>query len=160
MATVYCLCGKVGSGKTEYARSLREKANAVVLNVDDLMQPLFGETIERETLDAKFSVCRDYLYRLADQILAAGISMIFDFGFWKREGRREAVERFAGYRVKFVYFPIDDAEQLRRIGRRNESDAKTYSFTPEAVADLNRLFEPPDAAAENIDVDIVPRRPS
>jgi predicted kinase len=141
---VYCLCGKIGSGKSTVSRNLAVSKGAVVFNLDEIMEPLFGQTLGRERYVVNLGICRDYLYRLADRVLELGHSVVFDFGFWSRDDRRQTIERFPDHRVEFVYCPVSDEEQLRRVYRRNESSDKTYAFSSEQLAFLNRFFEEPD----------------
>jgi predicted kinase len=157
MAAVYCLCGKTGSGKTEYARRLRASGKVVVMNIDDLMLTLFGEALDRTAFDEKLAVCLEYVCGLAAQVLDTGVSVVLDAGFWKKSQRRAVAERFIGRRVRFVYLKIGDVEQRRRIDIRNRASGQTGSITPARLADLNALFEPLVAAEEGIEVEVVPQ---
>ena len=42
MAKIFLMCGKICSGKTTYARKLREQNKAVILSADEIMLALFG----------------------------------------------------------------------------------------------------------------------
>jgi predicted kinase len=136
---VYFLCGKIGSGKTTVARRIRAETGAIIFNLDELMEPLFGQTLGRERYVKN-------VFAVADQILGSGLPVIFDFGFWSREERREASERFSGRKTSFLYCPINDTEQRKRVFQRNSSADKTYSFTEEQLSFLNAFFEEPSAS--------------
>ena len=40
MAKVICICGKIASGKSYYAKKLKEKENAVILSTDEVTYDL------------------------------------------------------------------------------------------------------------------------
>jgi predicted kinase len=140
---VYFLCGKIGSGKSWTARRLASRGATMVFNLDELMEPLFGQGLGRELYQRKLAICRDFLFGLADQALTAGLSVVFDYGFWSREDRRQAAERMRSWKQAFVYLPLDETEQLRRVEARNASADRTYAFTPEQLRQLNAFFEEP-----------------
>jgi predicted kinase len=142
--SVYFLCGKIGSGKTTIAREIRADSGAVIFNLDEIMAPLFGQTLGRERYVKNLAICRDFVYRIADQVLDSALPVVFDFGFWSRAERREAAERFSGRKRVFLYCPLDDEEQRKRVFNRNASTDKTYSFTEEQLRFLNAFFEEPD----------------
>ncbi len=141
--TAYLLCGKIGSGKTVAARHIHEETGAVAFNLDQLMEPLFGQTLGRERHVKALAVCAEYAYSIADQILDSGVSVVMDFGFWTRAERRAASERFKGRDVVFVYLAVSDDEQKQRINARNSSIDRTYSFTTDQLSFLNAFFEEP-----------------
>lgn len=141
---VFCLCGKIGSGKTTVARHLAETNKTITFNLDEIMEPLFGQTLGREKYIINLAICQNYVYNLADQILDRGLSVVFDFGFWSREDRRSVAERFSGHNVVFIYCPVSDEEQRARVFARNDSSDKTYSFTENMLKVLNGFFEEPN----------------
>jgi predicted kinase len=142
----YFLCGKIGSGKTTLARRLRAETGGIIVNLDELMAPLFGQTLGRERYVKNLAICSDFVFSVADQILDSGLPVIFDFGFWSREDRLQAAGRFSGRKIAFLYCPIDDAEQRKRVFQRNASTDKTYSFTEDQLRFLNSFFEEPSAS--------------
>jgi predicted kinase len=166
VSVVYCICGKVGSGKSTIAKRIAEREGAIVFDADGLMLPLFGHSLDRRSFDDKLAVCVGYVYGIALQVLAKGLSVVLDFGFWNRYDRAEVVRHFAGFLVRFIYTKIGEKEQLERIVTRNEiasqsrlagrgAAAASYIFTETMVRELNALFEEPDAAEEEIELDIV-----
>ena len=44
MSKVIAICGKVGSGKTYYAKKIMEKHEAVLLSNDELLHDVFPDT--------------------------------------------------------------------------------------------------------------------
>lgn len=141
---IYALTGKIGSGKSHWCRNHLCAGEAVVFNLDSLMKPLFEQTLERPEFREKLEICRNYLYSLADQVLAAGIPVVFDFGFWSREEREALKERFPDIPQDIVYFPIDDEVQWERVEHRHHREKENYPFPRDLLQWLNGFFEEPE----------------
>lgn len=138
-------CGLPGAGKTELAIRLASQRRAVRLTKDEWLWALgstpwdrpTGEKIERE------------LWRLAQEILALGLSVVLDFGLWARTERDEmrTVARGLGVGVELHYLEVPAEELRRRIKVRNQ--APPWDKEPIGRADLNEwlsIFEPPDTS--------------
>lgn len=140
---IYALTGKIASGKSYWSRHRVSEGNAVVFNLDKIMKPLFEQTLERPEFQEKLAICRNYLYSLADQVLAAEVPVVFDFGFWALQEREELRRRFEGIPLEFVYFPIEDNEQWKRVEHRHFRENDSYPFSLELLQWLNGFFEEP-----------------
>ncbi len=147
--TAYLLCGKLCSGKTQYARTLVQAEHAVLLSVDEIMLALYG-TNAGEAHDMLTSRLQGYLFEKAAEILSTGISVVLDWGFWTRRSREWARHFFQerGFLTEMVY--IDPPEEVREgwIAARNAAVAAgTEEAYPvdEGLADkMEALFEEPD----------------
>jgi len=160
MTKVYCLCGKTGSGKSTFGQKLGKEKNAVILNVDNLMHPLFENRLSREEFDAKLKICIDYLLIIAKQILDCHTSVILDFGFWKKRHRLKISDYFKNHEVEFFYLKINTNLQKERIISRNSQADRTYFFTEKMIDELNLLFEEPDPEEEGIRFNIIEINPT
>ena len=154
MYDILCLCGKVGSGKTSYAYELESMGGHIVIGLDLLMQPLFGNSLARNEFDEKRDICIDYIYGIARQIAGKNDTIVFDLGYWTKTSRAYVLKTFRDFRVKFIYFKIDRDIQEQRIMRRNSLEYGTYIFTAKMIDELNGLFEEPDKS-EGIDLEII-----
>lgn len=138
-------CGLPGAGKTELAIRLASQRRAVRLTKDEWLWALgstpwdrpTGEKIERE------------LWRLAQEILGLGLSVVLDYGLWARTERDEmrTVARGLGVGVELHYLEVPADELWRRIEVRNL--APPWDKEPIGRADLNEwmsIFEAPDAS--------------
>ena len=96
MAKAILVCGKVCCGKTTYTASLQANG-AVLLSSDELMRLLFDEYLG-DRHDVLARRVNDYLLQKSLELLAAGVDVVLDWGFWTKEGR-EAVLDF--YRLVF-----------------------------------------------------------
>jgi predicted kinase len=138
-------CGLPGAGKTTLARRLAEDRGAVRLTKDEWLVALgsspwdrpVGEKVEQE------------LWRLAQEILPLGVSVVLDFGLWARTERDElrSTARGLGVGVELHYLDVPTDELWRRIQARNAQPP--WDRAPIRRRDLDgwaRTFEAPDAA--------------
>ena len=138
-------CGLPGAGKTTLASQLAPERDAIRLTKDEWHWALgstpwdrtIGERIEQE------------LWRLAQEILRLGLSVVLDFGLWARterdEMRRLARDLGVGVELHYLEVPVD--ELWRRLEARNA--APPWAQQPIARTDLDEwlaIFEEPDAA--------------
>ena len=89
------------------------------------------------------------LWRLAQEILRLGLSVVLDFGLWARIERDEmrSVARGLGVGVELHYLDVPTDELWRRIEARNSEPP--WDSYPIRRADLDewlRIFQAPDAA--------------
>ena len=144
-ARLILTCGLPGAGKTTLAGQLAADRNAVRLTKDEWLWALgstpwdgpTGEKIEHE------------LWRLAQEILSLGLSVVLDFGLWARIERDEmrSVARGLGVGVELHYLDVPADELWRRIEARNS--APPWDNEPIGRADFDEwlsTFQAPDAA--------------
>ena len=144
-ARLILTCGLPGAGKTALARQLAADRGAVRLTKDEWLWALgsspwdrpTGETIERE------------LWRLAQEILSLGLSVVLDFGLWARIERDEmrSAARGLGVGVELHYLEVPTDELWRRIDARNSTPP--WDNEPIGRADLDvwlSIFQAPGSA--------------
>jgi predicted kinase len=144
-ARLILICGLPGSGKTTLARQLAPRVPAVRLSPDEWKHDLgidYYDEPSRVRLE-------DRLWRLAQELLTLGQSVILENGFWAREERDELrlAARRLGVGVELHYLDAPVEELWRRLERRN--CAARPGAVPIERGDLQkwaRRFEAPDAA--------------
>jgi len=74
---VTLLCGRIGSGKTTLAKQIQSRTGAVLLSADDLLLTVFTGCLG-DKHDETNARCLQYLFQMAGQLDALGISCIID----------------------------------------------------------------------------------
>ena len=120
MSKLIAICGKICSGKSWYARALKEQHPAVILSTDEVTYDLIDNE-QGERYDAFCVRVNAYLLKKAIEIVQAGADVILDWGFWRKEQRRALSEDCAakGVTVEWHYVEIDDASWQKNIAERN-----------------------------------------
>ncbi|MBL1421405.1 MAG: ATP-binding protein [Alphaproteobacteria bacterium] len=140
---IYILCGFIASGKTTYAAQIEAEIGAIRFNLDEWMLPLFGEHLPRAEFDEKLLVLTDKFKDMAEKLLVQNVSVILDFGFWKKQQRDEIRVWAQGLNVKLqlVHFNVDaEISKGRAIARRSDS---AYAMDDEMYDSLYNMYEPP-----------------
>ncbi len=120
MAKVIAVCGKICSGKSYYAKQLKEKINAVILSTDEATFDLINNE-QGEFYNIFAKRVKIYLAKKAVEIVKAGCNVILDWGFWTEQERREITDYFSeqGIDVQWHYIDIDDERWHQLIEKRN-----------------------------------------
>lgn len=140
-ATLHLVCGLPGSGKTTFAKALAEKTKAIRLSPDEWMSSL-GMHIYDEAARTRVEGLQ---WSLAQQLLAAGVSVILDNGFWSKSERtqyRETANRLGAESVVH-YMQAEPAMLKQRVVQRNASRAAHEHVDPNDIDGWVKLFEPP-----------------
>jgi predicted kinase len=116
-ARLILTCGLPGTGKTTLARQLAADRGAVRLTKDEWIWALGASPWDRPTNE---KVQRE-LWRIAQDILRLGVSVVLDFGLWARTERDEmrTVARRLGVGVELHYLKAPIEELWQRIEARN-----------------------------------------
>ena len=139
------ICGLPGSGKTTLAKELAPKVPAVRLSPDEWKHDLGIDYYDEQ----RRVQLEDRLWRLGQELLTLGQSVILENGFWAREERDELrlSARALGVAVELHYLEVPVEELWRRLQLRN--DEALPGVVPIKREDLQRWalqFEAPDAA--------------
>lgn len=150
MAKIYLICGKIGSGKTFYAKTLLEENRTVALSCDDFTKAAFDNDLG-DRHDAIMSGVRKYFLQKAMEICVCGVNVVLDWGFWTRAERAEITEFFNNNQVLFEwhYINISDEKLRENIAARNQSlthlaDSSDYYVEDNLLAKCLSQFEEPE----------------
>ncbi len=121
MAKVYLICGKICSGKSYYAKKLKEKVNAVILSPDEATYDL----IQNEQGEFYNLFCErllNYLNKKCVEIVNAGANVIYERGLWSREERDKIKRYFESnhIEVEIHYVHVSDDIWKQQIEKRNK----------------------------------------
>lgn len=150
MGKVYLICGKICSGKTYYAKALKDKYNAVILSTDEVTYDLINNE-QGEFYNVFAQRVNNYLKKKAAEICKAGANVILDWGFWTKENRIDISEylKLCDVSYEWHYIDADDDTWNRNIEERNkrieEGNGGSDFYVDEGL--LNKLlsmFEVPD----------------
>ena len=148
MPTLYMLCGLPGSGKTERALELEAAGEGVLLNADSWVHELYPEDAEAAARDQRKFLVHQVQWRLATQLLLAGVSVILDWGVWSKEERdhyrQHAQELGAKVETIFLDVPIETLHE--RLASRNRNlPPGSFFMSAEELDAWAAVFEPPTA---------------
>ncbi len=140
------MCGLPGAGKTTRARELEQQFRAVRLTPDEWITRFLGPNPGHEALDAARDPAESLQWELAARLLALGIDVILDFGFWSREEREQYRDRAAALGSGSVVHFIDVSPELlqeRLAARRLHQPANSFLVTEAQLAEWSTLFQRP-----------------
>ena len=148
MAVIHMLCGKVGSGKSTYAKKLKELHQAMILSSDDLMLSLFDEYLgaKHQLIQQKATA---YLFHLAEQLVSIDVNVVLDFGFWSKADRIETKKYFSdqGIATELHYINTADVQIKQHLQMRNQEiksgNTKAYYIDEEMRKLFDSKFEEP-----------------
>jgi predicted kinase len=144
-ARLILTCGLPGAGKTTLAKQVARDRAAVRLTKDEWLVALGSNPWDEPTQEKM----ERELWRLAQEILRLGLSVVLDFGLWARVERDEfrAVARSLGVGVEMHYLHAPTEELWRRIDARNsEPPWDSYPITRTHLDEWTASFQAPDDA--------------
>lgn len=130
-AKAILICGKICSGKSTYAQKLKKQNNAVLLSVDEITLSVFdGDLGEKH--DEMTGRIQKYLFEKSVQIIESGVSVILDWGFWRKTDRELARDFYESRSIPCELHYIDISEDTHRlnIAERNKavSEGRTSAY--------------------------------
>ena len=138
------ICGLPGSGKTTLAKQLAPEVPAVRLCPDEWKHDLDIDYYDEQ----RRVLLENRLWRLGQELLALGQSVILENGFWAREERDDLrlSARALGVPVELHYMEAPVDELWRRLELRNEEARPgAVPIEREDLQEWALQFEAPDA---------------
>lgn len=145
MTILHLMVGLPCSGKSTRAKQLEAELGALRLTPDEWHIALFGDDVADPAHDRRHDAVEALMWRVASTVLARGVDVILDFGFWARVEREDFAARAAalGATTTIHFMDVPRDELLARLTRRNE-EAPEHAFIISAEDLLGWLarFEP------------------
>jgi predicted kinase len=147
-AKLYFMCGKMGAGKSTYAKELARDRNALLLVQDDFVAALFpGEIRDIQSFVKYSGRLKDALSNHICDLLSRGISVVLDFPGNTRNQRQWFRDLFERANVEHELHFIDASDDLckRQLRHRSEGLPAGSAWTTDAEFDaITAYFEPPE----------------
>lgn len=146
MATLHLMCGLPCSGKTTLARQLEHQHCALRLTPDEWHIRLFGHDVDEVEHDARHDAIEAMLWEIAARVLALGVNVILDFGFWARVEREHfrARARHLGASSEVHFLDVAEEVLLQRLATRNAELGLDSPYIPETkLKEWIGNFQPP-----------------
>lgn len=160
MVKVILVCGKICCGKSTYSKQLCAENKAVLLSVDEIMLALFG-LYAGDKHDEYVDRTKKYLLDKSVEIMETGISVILDWGFWKKDERLYVKNFYSSKNMEheFHYIDISDEVWTERLKKRNlavsAGEANAYIVDDNLAAKFDTMFEMPDREEMDVWVECV-----
>ena len=146
-AKLIFLCGKMAAGKSTLARALAQRADAVLLVQDDLLDELFpGEITDIPEFVKYSSRLRNALAPHVCALLSKGVSVVLDFPGNTRTQRAWFRELFERAKVEHELHWVDASDALckRQLTERSKDRPPGDPWTTDAEFDaVTAYFQPP-----------------
>lgn len=158
---LYLLCGKVGSGKSSFAKKLESQEilrfsndEIALAKIQTFRNPQDDYRVTSEPILRRAEEeARKETLELALAALRDKRSVVLDDGFWSKAARDHYRQLAAevGAKVVLYYLPIELEKQWRRLEKRNSGDLRDVHYISfEEMQYLNKFFEPPNNENEVI----------
>jgi predicted kinase len=148
VGTLYFFAGRAGAGKSSLARELSVEREAILICEDQWLARLFGGAASLQEYLERRGRIRQLLAQWVPQTLAAGHSVMFDFGGNTIRDRAWVRSVFApvGAEHELHYIVADESLCRRRIQERNRTRPEGIYWgdvSDELFDEVNRYFQPP-----------------
>lgn len=143
MTTIHLMCGFIGFGKTTIAKQMAEKLPAVCLTHDEFMVKLYGRNIPYEEFRSDYEKVDDVLWNMAEKIIAVGVDVIMDYGFWSHADRKKVFERAQNITESVVFHNVccDMVTAKQRILKRSAENPGELLIGENEFNTLAKNFE-------------------
>lgn len=155
--TLIFFSGKMGAGKSTYAKQLASELKAILLSEDEWLTALYPNEIQNFDDYILYSArLKPLLKSHVRSLLYSGVSVVMDFPGNTRKQRAWFKELFDDSQAphKLIYLQTDDSLCLQRLEKRRLESPERANFDTEAVfRQVTRYFEAPtDDEGFNIDI--------
>ena len=144
--TVHLVFGRVGAGKTTYARQYARDRRAVFFCLDEWMANLFTmdapQPLTLAWMLPRVERAERQIWAAAQQILAAGVDVVLELGFFTRAQRDRMRALAAGHEIQTHVVDAPAAVRRDRVRARNQSAEMTIEVDDATFDWAEGYFEP------------------
>ena len=151
MATIHCMCGYIGFGKTTIAKKLEQQYGARRFTPDELMVQLYGTDVNHDFME-KANRLNTYIWEEIKKCLQNNQDVIYDAGSWGIEDRHYIMEMAYKLNVDVVWHQVQcsiETAKKRALTRAQETQELTID---ENFFDENLKKYTPIQEKENLNV--------
>jgi predicted kinase len=144
-STLHLIHGYIASGKTTYAKKLEAETGAIRFTLDEWMVHFYGVNPPADQFAEYEDNIKTMIWQMAEQFLKKNISVILDYGFWKRRDRDDYRNRASDLSEECLIhsLTLDDETALSRLKLRTDSMLDGALFIDENTYHaLKDKFEP------------------
>ena len=151
MATLHLMVGLPCSGKSTKAKILEKEYNALLLTTDKWHVKLFGNEVNWGNHNQIHEIIEKIMWEVAERVLALGIDVILDFGFWEKEERIHFKNKAKELGVNFKMHVMDVSEEelIKRLEKRNKEPKGSFIIPKEKMLEYITKFQPIDQEETN-----------
>lgn len=110
MAQVHLICGRICSGKSLHSRRMQKELGAVILSCDEVTTTLFPDGLGAGH-DAMMPRVKQYLLQKTEQLIALGVDVILEWGFWCRADREAIAAWLCAHDIAYTWYLADVPEE-------------------------------------------------
>lgn len=142
--TLHLICGLPGSGKTTLAKQLAAKKNAVRFCPDEWILPIMEDPVDGPENKRIREPIEQSLWKLAQELLKKGVSVILENGFWSKEERDGylVTGKKLGAKVELYFLDTPFEALWSRVKTRN-SNPNEFRLTKDQLSHYSTLFQAP-----------------
>ena len=142
--TLILICGLPGAGKTTLAKKLESEKKANRLCPDDWIMAILKDPNDIPERNRLRDPIEQLLWKEAKSLLALGVNVILENGFWARQERDSYRDSAKSLGAKVELYFVDAPFNIlwERVEKRN-TNPKEFQLTKKELEDGYHLFQPP-----------------
>ena len=142
MATIHCMCGYIGFGKTTIAKKLEIQYAAKRFTPDEVMMQLYGTDVNVDFME-KAEHINSYIWKQIRKCLQKNQDVIYDSGSWGIEDRKYVMKMALNLGVDVVWHQVRcHIETAKRRTLNRALDSKELSINETFFDDNLRKYVP------------------
>lgn len=156
MPTVHIICGRIGSGKTTFAKRLEREIPAVRFTHDEWLAGLLGPQPPEAEFPEWLKRVDALIWNTAQSVVRAGSDVILDYGFWSRESRELAQDRVLALGAVPKLYLVSCPQRIARertLARSKNPPPDSLWIDRAAWDKLNAFFEPMGTDEDFVEID-------